>query len=348
MHSKQPIKLLVRNPISLLENLQILKPFLDNSKNTEIVINKPHEVLTESDKGWEYHAVPELSFRACMDIAKLTATYTKQSLDERHPIISGTLPNGERIQIVIPPVTLQGQVSITIRKPSSVSFTLNDYHEQGLFSDCAVDKRGLLEEDENLLKLLKKRDFISFFKLAVSSQKNIIISGSTGSGKTTFCRSLLNLVPEDERLISIENVDELKLYETHPNSTSLFYSAGGQGVSPTTQQELLESSLRMKPDRIFVAELIRGDEAFYYLRNVNSGHPGSITTLHANSTRLAFEQLMLFIKESNAGNTLGREDIKQLLYMCVDIIVQIKNIKGKRSITEVYFDPMKKINAQVD
>lgn len=348
MNSNQPIKLPVRSPTPLLENLQILKPFLNNSDNTEIVINKPNEVLTESHKGWEYHEVPTLSFRVCMDIAKLTATYTKQSLDERHPIISGTLPHGERIQIVIPPVALQGHVSITIRKPSSVSFTLNDYHEQGLFSDCAVDKRGLLNDDENLLTTLKKRDFINFFKQAVASQKNIIISGSTGSGKTTFCRSLIDLVPKDERLISIENVDELKLYETHQNSTSLFYSAGGQGVSPTTQQELLESSLRMKPDRIFVAELIRGDEAFYYLRNVNSGHPGSITTIHANSTRLAFEQLMLFIKESNAGNTLGREDIKQLLYMCVDIIVQIKNIRGKRRITEVYFDPMKKLNAQID
>ncbi|CAC9955464.1 ATPase required for both assembly of type IV secretion complex and secretion of T-DNA complex, VirB11 [uncultured Gammaproteobacteria bacterium] len=348
MHSKQPTKLPLRNSVPLLENLNILKPFLNNSENTEIVINKPYEVLTESYNGWKYHSVPELSFRACMNIAKLTATYTKQSLDERHPIISGTLPDGERVQIVIPPVTLQGQVSITIRKPSSISFTLNDYHEQGLFSDCSVDKSGLLKEDEDLLTLLKKRDFVNFFKLAVSSQKNIIISGSTGSGKTTFCKSLLNLVPENERLISIENVDELKIYETHPNSTSLFYSAGGQGVSPITQQELLESSLRMKPDRIFVAELIRGDEAFYYLRNVNSGHPGSITTLHANSTRLAFEQLVLFIKESNAGNTLGREDIKQLLYMCVDIIVQIKNIKGNRRITEVYFDPIKKLNAQVD
>lgn len=348
MHSKQPTKLFVRDPLSLLENLQILKPFLDNSENTEIVINKPHEVLTESKKGWEYHSVPALSFRVCMDLAKLTATYTKQSLDERHPIISGTLPHGERIQVVIPPVTLQGQVSITIRKPSSIAFTLDDYEEQGLFSDCSIDRKGLLKEDDDLLNLLKKRDFISFFKLAVSSQKNIIISGSTGSGKTTFCRSLLNLVPEDERLISIEDVDELKLYETHPNSTSLFYSSGKHGVSPITQQQLLESSLRMKPDRIFVAELIRGNEAFYYLRNVNSGHPGSITTLHANSTRLAFEQLMLFIKESNAGNTLGREDIKQLLYMCVDIIVQIRNIRGKRRITEVYFDPMKKLNAQTD
>jgi type IV secretion system protein VirB11 len=147
------------------------------------------------------------------------------------------------------------------------------------------------------------------------------------------------MVPDDERLVSIENVDELSLYKSHSNTVALFYSAGGQGVSPVTQQQLLESSLRMKPDRIFVAELIRGDEAFYYLRNVNSGHPGSITTMHANSARLAIEQLVLFLKESKSGNSMSREDIKKLLFMCVDIIIQIKNVKGKRVVTEIYYDP---------
>jgi len=134
-------------------------------------------------------------------------------------------------------------------------------------------------------------------------------------------------------------VDELGLYKTHWNTVPLFYSAGGQGVSEVSQQHLLESSLRMKPDRIFVAELIRGDEAFYYLRNVNSGHPGSITSMHANSARMAIEQLVLFLKESQSGSSMNREDIKQLLFMCVDIIVQIKNIRGKRVITEIYYDP---------
>src|SRR5690606_22818144 len=117
--------------------------------------------------------------------------------------------------------------------------------------------------------------------------------------------------------------DEMGLYKTHPNVVPLFYSAGGQGISPITQQQLLESSLRMKPDRIFVAELIRGDEAFYYLRNVNSGHPGSITSIHASSASLAIEQLVLFLKESESGTSLSREDIKFLIYLCVDIIVQI-------------------------
>ncbi|KOY43832.1 MULTISPECIES: P-type DNA transfer ATPase VirB11 [Vibrio harveyi group] len=324
---------------SLLEYLSVLQPFLDDPDNTEIVINKPGEVITESRKGWTYHDVPDLTFDKCVRLAKLTATYSGQSLDERKPILSATLPRGERIQIAIPPTTLSGHVSLTIRKPSHIEFDLMDYEKQGFFDECEDFSDELSSEEKTLLELKENRKFREFLELAVASRKNIIVSGSTGSGKTTFFRSLLKQVPDDERLISIENVDELGLYKTHSNTTSLFYSAGGQGVSPITQQDLLESSLRMKPDRIFVAELIRGDEAFYYLRNVNSGHPGSITTMHANSAKLAIEQLVLFLKESQSGSTMSREDIKQLLFMCVDIIVQIKNVRGKRVVTEIYYDP---------
>ncbi|GGO83769.1 P-type DNA transfer ATPase VirB11 [Marinobacterium nitratireducens] len=328
-----------RKGVSLLEYLSALQPFLDDVDNTEIVVNKPGEVITESRNGWTYHPVAALDLACCERLAKLVATYSGQSLEARKPILSATLPRGERIQIVIPPATREGRVSLTIRKPSNVDFTLKDYEHQGFFEQCEDATGELSSEEKDLLALKRTRHFREFLELAVQSRKNIIISGSTGAGKTTFFRSLLKLVPADERLLSIENVDELGLYKTHRNTTSLFYSAGGQGVSPITQQDLLESSLRMKPDRIFLAELIRGDEAFYYLRNVNSGHPGSITTMHANSAKLAIEQLVLFLKESKSGSTMSREDIKQLLFMCVDIIVQIKNIHGRRVVTEIYYDP---------
>ena len=325
--------------VSLLEYLTTLRPFLEDESNTEIVVNRPGEVITEGPGGWCFHDVPEVDFQRCRDLAKLTATYSGQSLDERRPILSATLPHGERIQVAVPPATLDGRVSLTIRKPSTIDFSLDDYERQGFFDECEDFSDELSGEESTLLELKGARRYREFLELAVASRKNIIVSGSTGSGKTTFFRSLLKLVPDEERLLSIENVDELGLYRTHRNTTSLFYSAGGQGVSPITQQDLLESSLRMKPDRIFVAELIRGDEAFYYLRNVNSGHPGSITTMHANSAKLAIEQLVLFLKESSSGATMSREDIKQLLFMCVDIIVQIKNVRGKRVVTEIYYDP---------
>ncbi|MDG4868615.1 P-type DNA transfer ATPase VirB11 (plasmid) [Guyparkeria sp. 1SP6A2] len=325
-----------------MENLRVLRPFLDDEKNTEIVVNRPGEVLTESPKGWLRHEVADLDAARCERLGKLAATYSGQKLDAAHPIVSATLPDGERIQVVIPPATLSGRVSLTIRKPSTVDFSLDDYERQGFFDEVEDAREGISDEERELIRLKESRDYKGFLEAAVAARKNIIVSGSTGSGKTTFFRSLLRLVPDDERLLSIENVDELSLYKTHSNTVSLFYSAGGQGVSPITQQDLLESSLRMKPDRIFLAELIRGDEAFYYLRNVNSGHPGSITTMHANSASLAMEQLVLFLKESKSGASMTREDIKELLTMTVDVIVQIKNLKGKRVVTEIYYDPERK------
>ena len=111
------------------------------------------------------------------------------------------------------------------------------------------------------------------------------------------------------------------MLDRHPNHVRLFYSKDGQGVARVTPKQLLESCLRMRPDRILLAEL-RGEEAFDYLRNVNSGHPGSITSIHATSAELAFEQLVLLVKQSAAGRELSREDIKQLLYLLVDIVIQ--------------------------
>ncbi len=331
----------------LVEMLRPIQHLLDDPSVTEICINKPGEVLTESDKGWKKYDLDVIRFDWCSQVAKLAASFTNQSLSSETPLLSSTLPNGERIQVAIPPSTLPGTVSMTIRRPSHALLTLEDYEKDGAFDDCREYEEGLSDIDTELLTLKKEGRFRQFLELAVLSRKNIIVSGATGSGKTTLMKSLVGLVPDNERLLSIENVDELGLYRTHSNCVSLFYSAGGQGVSKITQQHLLEGALRMKPDRVFLAELIRGDEAFYYLRNVNSGHPGSITSIHSNSARLAIEQLVLFMKESSNGNSMSRGDIKQLLFMCVDIIVQIKNVDRKRKITEVYYDPEHKQKIQM-
>lgn len=323
----------------LLEYLKPLQQWLDDPNLTEICINKPGEVRTEGRAGWETFEAPEIDFNWGLQTAKLIATFTDQAIDVQRPILSATLPKGERVQVVIPPAVRSGTVSFTIRRPADVIMTLEDYEKAGSFENVRDSISGLSPTEETLLKLKEQRNFREFLNLAVKERQNIIVSGSTGAGKTTLMRALLGLVPTEERLLSIENVDELKLYSSHPNSVSLFYSAGGQGAANITQQQLIESALRMKPDRIFLAELIRGDEAFYYLRNVNSGHPGSITSMHANSAKLAIEQLVLFLKESASGSTMSREDIKQLIFMCVDIIVQIKVVNRRRIVTEIYYDP---------
>ena len=324
--------------VALHEHLKVLNLYLAKDKVTELVINEPYRLLIESDKGWQAFQEQAISYEYCQRLAKLIATYTGQKLDTSHPILSATLPSGERVQIAIPPVTLINRTSITIRKPSTVNFTLDDYQQQGYFNGTNTDEFTNNDSEKRLLELKQQSKLNEFLKLAIQLRKNIIVSGATGSGKTTFFRTLLSYVPDSERLISIENVDELQLYRTHANSVSLFYSAGNQGIAPVTQKQLLESSLRMKPDRVFVAELIRGDEAFYFMRNINSGHPGSMTTMHAGSAKLALEQLVLLMKESQAGSSLSRDDIKQLLKLCVDIIVQLKVMNGKRFVSEVYFN----------
>ena len=177
-------------------------------------------------------------------------------------------------------------------------------------------------------------------RLAVRSRKNILVSGPTGSGKTTCTKALIREIPRDERLITIEDAEELVL--EHPNHVRLFYSKDDQGLARVTPKQLLESCLRMKPDRILLAEL-RAEEAFDYLRNVNSGHPGSITSVHAASAELAFEQLVLLVKQSRAGQELPRSDIKALLYLLVDVVIQFGVERHERFIKEIWYDPKRKL-----
>ncbi len=152
---------------SLLEHLRVLQPFLEGDGVTEVVINKPGEVITEGRDGWKFHDVPSLNFAACSDIAKLTATFSKQSFDDRYPIVSATLPHGERIQIVRPPATLQDRLSLTIRKPADVIRTLDDYERDGAFSQIITDSVGLRDFELELLELKKARKFKEFLTLAI-------------------------------------------------------------------------------------------------------------------------------------------------------------------------------------
>jgi type IV secretion system protein VirB11 len=170
---------------------------------------------------------------------------------------------------------------------------------------------------------------------AVRARKNILISGPTGSGKTTWAKALTEVIPVDERLITIEDTRELVL-DQHPNHVRLYYSKDGQGQAKVSPKQLLEATLRMKPDRVLLAEL-RGEEAFYYLRNINSGHPGSITSIHAASCELAFEQLMLLVKESTSGRELSRVDILELLHRAIDVVIQFDVQQHRRGIRDIWF-----------
>jgi len=331
------------NDVALRTYLEPLRKFLDDPTVTEVCMNRPGEVFTETNRGWERFDVPELTFDRGMALSKMIATSARQRITETDNLLSAALPAGERCQIVIPPSCTAETVSLTIRKPSQRTLDLDEFEAQGTFAECRNASDELSDTEKELLRLKDVRSWRAFIELAVVSKQNILISGATGSGKTTFTRGLIAAIPAHERLITIEDTHELWL-PNHPNHVHLFYAKDQQGVSHTTPKKLLESCLRMKPSRVLLAEL-RGDEAYYYLRNIGSGHPGSITTVHANSAGQAFEQLTLLIKESSAGATLDRTDIRSLLTMLVDVVIQFKVNGGRRVMTEVYYEPQRKRDA---
>jgi type IV secretion system protein VirB11 len=327
--------------VSALElTLRPLEPVLANPEVTEVCINRPLEAFVETSMGWRAEALPFANFDWCRRLAKLVANSTKQRVDETSPLLSASLPGGERIQIVLPPATTQGCVAITIRRPSDEAWSIAELSRRGIFR---VTRRANDSPDETelrLQRLLAAQEYEAFMRLAVISRKNIIVSGATGSGKTTWTKALIREIPGEERLVTIEDARELVL-DRHANHVRLFYSKDAQGLARVTPKQLLECCLRMKPDRILLAEL-RAEEAFDYLRNVNSGHPGSITSVHAASAELAFEQLVLLVKQSAGGRELARGDIKSLLYLLIDVVVQCGIERHERFIREIWYDPERK------
>ena len=328
---------------SLTHTLAPLRPILDNPRVTEVCINRPKEVFVQSYDGWSTTALPAADFYWCRDFAKLVGSATKQRVDEVTPILSATLPTAERVQFVLPPATLANRVSITIRRPSTKVRTLDELAAGGLFAQCLDATEELDPGERELLSLKARRDYAEFIRLAVQLRKNIVVSGSTGTGKTTTSNALILEVPAGERLITIEDAEELVL-ERHPNSVRLLYSKGAQGLAKVTPKTLLESCLRMRPDRVFLSEL-RGEEAFDYLR-VIAAHPGSITSVHGSSARLALVQIMLLVKQSEAGQSLDTQDVWNLLYSLVDVVMQFGFDGKHRYVKEVWYDPSAKRRAQ--
>lgn len=326
---------------SVVEFLRPLRAQLDAPGVLEVCVNRPGELLVETDDGWHAVAVPQMTQERCLSLATAVATYSEQQINQERPLLSATLPTGERIQFAIPPAVPRGTASITVRKPSELVRSLEDFEREGLFLRTTVTARApadrLDELERKLLELKASRRYAEFLRLAVRQRQTIVVSGRTGSGKTTFMKGLVDEVPHQERLITIEDTAELTL-PRHPNVVHLFYSKDGQGTARVTAKSLLEACLRMKPDRIFLAE-VRGDECFHFVRLAASGHPGSITSVHAGSCALAFEQMALMIRETAAGGGLTMEEIRRLLSLVVDIVVQFDRDEGGRFISEIHYEP---------
>jgi type IV secretion system protein VirB11 len=310
-----------------------IKQILDRDGVSEVSINRPFEAWVEVNGDMVREELPTFDLEHLKSLGRLVAQATEQRLSEEEPLLSATLPNGFRIQIVFPPACEQGSVVISIRKPSKMKWSLDDYDKMGMFDSTAV---GEVEDKNDLIlaKLLKMNRIRDFLERCVLYKKNVIISGGTSTGKTTFTNAIIRSIPHEERLITVEDAREIDL-SSHPNRVHLLASKGGQGRSKVTTQDLIEACLRLRPERIIVGEL-RGAEAFSFLRAINTGHPGSVSTLHADTPKMALEQLKMMVMQAGLGMT--PTEITSYIKNVIDVVVQLKRgAKGRRYISEVYF-----------
>jgi type IV secretion system protein VirB11 len=295
---------------------------------TDIYINRPGELWIEYLGGAiERQDAPQLTARVLERLARQIAATSAQGVSREHPLLAAALPDGSRVQVVLPPAT-RGDPALAIRKHVAAGMTLDDYASGGAFD---ATRLGGGNDGDGLTRAVADGTdgaFAAMLREAVQSRRNILISGGTSSGKTTFLNALLNEIPREERLILIEDTPELRL--DHPNAVGLLAVRGHLGEADVSAEDLLIASLRMRPDRIILGE-IRGSEALTFLRAVNTGHPGSISTIHADSPERAIDQLSLLVLQ--AGSKLGWDDVQTYIRRSLDVVVQLSRHAGERKVS---------------
>lgn len=295
-----------------------LKPWLGREDVTEILINRPGEIWVEAGNGpMERCPLPELDDRHVGRLAEQVARMSHQGINRQDPLLAATLPDGARVQFVAPSAT-RDHWAMAIRRHRLVDLPLSAYDEGALDGapECAAPD-----------PLSRPIDFLQH---AVRTRQTILISGGTSSGKTTFLNSLLREIPEEERLVLVEDTPEIKLRSA--NAVGLVAVKGETGEARISVEDLLQAALRLRPDRIVLGEL-RGREAVSFLRAINTGHPGSLTTIHANSPSGALEQLALMVMQAGLG--LNRIDTIAYARMMIDVIVQLEKVGGRRRIVAI-------------
>lgn len=299
---------------------------------TDIYVNRPHQIWLETTGGKsELLSAPELDAVTLERLVRQVAALSHQGISREHPLLSAALPDGSRIQVVMAPAT-RGQIALAIRKHVSSDLTLADYAASGAFG---ATQRGIQRTDtrRNILDaLLASGDMAGLLGEAVRQRRNVLVSGGTSTGKTTFLNALLREIPNDERLILIEDTPELQI--THANAIGLLAARSELGEAQVTANDLVAASLRLRPDRMILGEL-RGTEALAFLRAVNTGHPGSMTTVHADSPQGAIEQITLLALQ--AGTQLSRADIHHYVRSTIDVFVQLSRDKGRRYVSTIAF-----------
>lgn len=324
----------------LLQNLlSPLHPYLHDPEITDIAINQPYEIWLDKGKQAVSVHLPELSLKRCVALTQQIATYAEQIVNEEHPLLSAHLPSGARVQVVFHPATLwldvnncpMPSIAISIRKQQTRQLQLTTYAQAGAFLALGQHQEGVYAHHQRLRSYLQNKQYVDLLRYAVIHQQTILLSGATYSGKTSFLNMLLQEIPLHERIISIEDVPELHI--PHPNRVRLFYSRGAQSRTTVQVSDLVTATLRMRPDRIILGEL-RGDDAVHWLAAANSGHPGTLATIHADEPKLALEKLALMVMAYQQN--LRREEVLQYVTSIVDMVIQLKrNSLGQRYVADI-------------
>jgi len=310
---------------------------LEKKGVTDICYNGKDTIFYMDGTGYWKEEATDLRFDDALAIAEASATARKKQIKELSPIMSADLPNGERVQFNIPPSVDNGICIISIRIPSKREFTMEDYKSQGMFDVIEKEKNPTSDTDLELIELYKNAKYDMFLKKAVEYRKTVIFAGKTGSGKTTFAKTFVNYIPENERLISIEDTKEM-VFTKHTNSVNLYYSDTAKKDDALTSSTLLRSCLRLVPDRILLTE-VRDAAAFDFIDALKNGHPGSITTMHATDTKSAFSRLVTMYKMNEKSAGMPYEAVLDEIHDLVDIVVCLhKDVNSsKRYISDIYF-----------
>lgn len=291
----------------------MLDSIMNDDTITEVMINGPDNIFVEQN-GRLFKLDQQFeSQRRLEDIIQRIVGLAGREVNQANPICDTRLPDGSRVNVVLPPIALCGP-TVTIRKFSKTPMTVDKLIQYGSITQEIADKLEML----------------------VKAKYNIFVSGGTGSGKTTFLNALSNYIPKDERVITIEDSAELQIKGIDNLVTLETRNANASGAGQITIRDLIKSSLRMRPERIVVGE-VRGGEALDMLQAMNTGHDGSLSTGHANSTEDMLSRLETMVLQGSSG--LPLEAIRQQIASAVDIIIHLSRLRDKSrktmEITEV-------------
>ena len=327
--------------------LQPVQGILDHPGLTDLHINGPGEGKAFVDVGYgmKQTTLP-YTLRDLEDLAMYAAAITRQDVTEATPLVSTAFPDGERVQIILPPAAPDGCVYFSLRKPKAVTDTPADLRRKGVFAKAQHSGRHISANEKELRRLHAAGQTEELITLGVEFGLNIVFSGEVGTGKTHMMRTFVNCISRDCRIVTVEDMREL-INMIQPNVVNTIYSKGGQSVSRVSAEELVENSMRLGMDWLLNQEL-RDKAAYAYLDVLDSGHK-AITTTHAENAGSTRSRIKGLIKKHPAGQHMKDEEIMASLYRGIDLIVHCKKEKNPetgewdRFIDEVLYDPDEKL-----